>query len=100
MNSEGAIRPGLNYAGILRLSFHCIEARFRRVFGPHHKITIEADEKLEKFKLRQVLVSPDNKLFHALRYENDGEICVVRGPIFEPRNIEEKRGYIISHTTL
>jgi hypothetical protein len=106
MNSEGAIRSGLNYAGILRLSFHCIEAtrigtklatNSRRIYGPHHKITIEADELLEKFKLRQVLVLPDDKLFHALRYENDGEICVIQGPILEPRNIEEERIYHIAN---
>jgi len=106
MNSEGAIRSGLNYAGMLRLSFHFIEAQrlltklatnSRRVLGTEHKTTNEADEMLEKCKLREVRILSDNKPYHALRYENDGEFCVIQGPILEPRNIEEER---ISQTTL
>ena len=31
--------------------------------------------------------------FLALRYENYGEICVVRGPITNPRNMEDERIY-------
>lgn len=53
----------------------------RRVHGPDHKITITADEILKECKERPVLVLPVMKRFHALRYENDGEICIVKGPI-------------------
>ena len=35
----------------------------------------------------------DDKEFQALRYENDGEICVVKGPIQEPRQVDEERIY-------
>jgi len=66
--------------------------------GPHHKNTIEADELLEKCKKRYVTVLPDGKQFEALRYENDGEICVVHGPILEPRNMEDKRIYHVANT--
>jgi hypothetical protein len=30
-------------------------------------------------------------VFHALRYENGGEICVVTGPITKPRQVDEER---------
>jgi hypothetical protein len=40
--------------------------------------------------------NPD-KLFEALRYENNGEICVVHGPISEPRIIEDERIYHIAN---
>ena len=33
------------------------------------------------------------KQFQALRYENDGEICAVQGPITEPRNTADERIY-------
>ena len=47
--------------------------------------------------VRQVFVLPDNKQFQALRYENDGEICVVQGPITEPRNMEDENIYHIAN---
>jgi hypothetical protein len=34
---------------------------------------------------------PDDKEFQALRYENNGEICVVTGPITNPRNVDDER---------
>ena len=32
-------------------------------------------------------------MFHALRYKNGGEICVVTGPITKPREVEDKTVY-------
>jgi hypothetical protein len=102
MNSEVTIRSGLLYAEILFCMYHCIEAErlvtklstiSRRVHGPDHKITIKADELLDKCKERYVIVLPENKPFQALRYENDGEICVVQGPITKPRQVDEERIY-------
>jgi len=84
--------------------YHCIEAErlvtklstiSRRVHGPDHKITIKADELLDICKERYVIVLPENKPFQALRYENDGEICVVQGPITKPRQVDEERIYIV-----
>ena len=100
MDSQVTIQLGLLYAKRLRYEDHCIEAEriitklstiSRRVHGPDHKVTINATELLEKCKERYVLVLPDNKHFQALRYENDGEICVVSGPITQPRNVEDER---------
>jgi hypothetical protein len=67
----------------------------RRVHGPDHKISIEAAELLKEVKVRFVNILPDMKPFQALRYENDGEICVVQGPIIEPRGVDDKRLYCV-----
>jgi hypothetical protein len=40
--------------------------------------------------LESVIVFPDNKQFEALHYEDDGEICVVTGPVAKPRNLEAR----------
>ena len=50
--------------------------------------------------MRGVIVLPDCKQFQALRYENDGEICIVTGPITKPRQIEEERIYHIENNLL
>jgi hypothetical protein len=99
INSEATIKLGLLYASVLQ-RVNRIEAEriftklstiSRRVHGPDHKVTINATELLEKCKERYVLVLPDDKVFQALRYENDGEICVVTGPITDPRDIGDER---------
>ena len=106
MNSADTLRSGLLYAIRLRSANRYIEAErlatkvaaaSRQVHGPHHKITIEADEMLVKCKERFVTVLLENKQFQALRYENDGEICVVKGPVTEPRNLEDERVYCIAN---
>jgi hypothetical protein len=102
MDSADTIRAGLCYAILLWNMNHCIEAErlaakittnSRRVLGPHHKVTIEADEFLIRCKERSVTILPQNKQFKALRYKNDGEICVVTGPVAMPRNLEDERVY-------
>jgi hypothetical protein len=102
MNSEVTIQTGLHYAKHLWDANHFIDAErlftkvaitSRQVHGPHHKRTIEAEELLKKYKDRYVYVLPDNKPFQALHYENDGEICVVQGPITIPRKLEDERMY-------
>jgi hypothetical protein len=73
----------------------------RHVHGHDHKITTNAVELLDECKERCVLVLPDMKPFLALGYENDGEICVVQGPITEPRNKEDDRVYHVdSHLVI
>jgi hypothetical protein len=100
MDSEDTIRSGLLYAKRLWGANNCIEAErlvtklatvSRRVHGPDHKITIDAVELLEQFRERFVKVFQVCKDFQALRYENDGEICVIQGPITEPRNTSDER---------
>jgi hypothetical protein len=99
MDSEATLRLGLNYANVQQ-KVNCIEAErlvrklvtiSRRVHGPDHKVTIKGDKLLELCKERYVIVLPDDKVFEALRYENDGEICVVTGPITQPRNKADER---------
>jgi hypothetical protein len=101
MDSEDTIRSGVLYARVLQ-KVNCIDADrlvtklatiSRRVNGPDHKITIDAVELLEICKERYVIVLPENKPFQALRYKNDGEICVVQGPITKPRQVDEERIY-------
>lgn len=65
----------------------------RRIHGPVHANTIKTNEFLNKCKKRCVVVRPENKLFHALRYESDGTICVASGPIMYPRNKKYERTY-------
>ena len=105
-NSHETIALGLQYARLLWSMRHCIIAErlskkvataSRQVHGPDHKIAIKADELLKKCKERHVSVLPDMKRFQALRYENDGEICVVTGPIIEPRNTADERMYHIAN---
>ena len=89
MESELTIQTGFSYVKVLLIAWHCIEAErlatkiatiVHQVHGPHHTTTIMAYELLERCKRQCVIVLPDDdKLFQALHYENDGEICVVYG---------------------
>jgi hypothetical protein len=103
INSEETIMAGLNYASTLWTRNCNIEAErlattlstvSHRVHGPHHKTTIRADEILDRCKERFVIF--DKNAYQALRYENDGEICVVQGPIILPRNVENERMYRVN----
>jgi hypothetical protein len=66
-------------------------ASSRRVHGPGHNCSISLDEKVKECKSLYVIVMPDDKPFQALRYKNDGEICVVTGPIKQPRLEDDER---------
>jgi hypothetical protein len=81
LTSEVTLWSGLNYATQLVQAHRGIEAErlivkmaasSRRVHGPGHNCSISLDEKVKECKSRYVIVMPDNKLFQALRYENDG----------------------------
>jgi hypothetical protein len=107
MDSIITIQSGIMYTRTLGTMGHCIKAErlvtklatmSRRVHGPDHKITIDADKLQKQFMARHVFVLPDDKLFQALRYENDGEICVVTGPILEPRNTANEGMYHIANS--
>jgi hypothetical protein len=87
-DSISTLYSGLGYVRILRREACVIEALrlvtkladiSRRVLGPEYKMTKEADELLSNYEVREVILLPDVKHFQALRYENDGEICVVQG---------------------
>ena len=71
-----------------------------RVHGPGHNCTISLDEKVKECKSRYVIVMPDDKLFQALRYENDGEICVVMGPLKQPRQEDDERIFHVANNLI
>ena len=62
------------------------------VHGIEHEYTKKAGEILKRSKARIIAMSVEsNKAFQALRYEDDGENCVVKGPILEPRILKRKQ---------
>jgi hypothetical protein len=100
INSVNTIRIGMQYANLLSMFGRHIETEqlaaklapaSRRVHGPDHTITIDTNELLNKCKKRCIAVHPENKLFHALRYESGGTVCVANGPIMYPRNKNNER---------
>ena len=113
--SEKTITSGFNYVNMLGSAHRGIEgerllvklaALSRRVHGPNHNCTLMADKGLRKIKSRYVYVMPDNvpprscddwkDEFLALRYENDGKICVLSGPITRPRREEKEKTFRVS----
>ena len=54
-----------------------------QVHGHTHNCTISATSALKDVKERRVFVDSRRQWFHALRYENEGLSCVVRGPVVE-----------------
>ena len=55
----------------------------RQVHGPTHNCTLSATSALKDVKDRRVFIDSRRQWFHALKYENDGLSCVVRGPVVE-----------------
>jgi hypothetical protein len=97
MNSELTILTGYGYASLLwDLSHHLEAERLAikvatascQVHGPNHKSTIDADDLRQKCTSRCVFV--DDKLFQAIQYENDGETCLITGPVADERILEEQ----------
>jgi len=100
LTSEATLGSGSIYVTKLVQKHHGIEAErlivklaasSHRAHGPGHNCSISLDEKVKECKSRYVIVMPDDKPFQALRYENDGEICVVTGPIKQPRLEDDER---------
>jgi hypothetical protein len=98
--SEATLRSGLSYVTRLVQAHRGIKAErlivklaaiSHRVHGPGHNHTISIDEKVKECKSRYVIVMPDHEPFQALRYENDGEVCVVTGPVKQARQEEDER---------
>ena len=110
LNSLQALYNGLTYVKIMQHVNQFIKAerfltdlvaRSRLVHGPEHVCTVEADKLLVKCKTRYVAIKPENEgvndadkknaeTFQAIRYENNDEICVVTGPINEPRHEDDE----------
>jgi hypothetical protein len=60
-----------------------LSATSHRVHGPAHNCTLSAASALKDVKERRVFIDSRKQWFHALRYENDGLSCVVKGPVPE-----------------
>ena len=93
-NAEGTILAGYNYADRLKSANQSIKAErlleklvatSRRVYGDDHNYTSKNVSLLKKCKARLVRLAflHDDEIFLALKYENDGEICIVFGPVIE-----------------
>ena len=100
--SEHAMRYGLDYARALFNAHRCIKAErlavklatdSRRVHGPDHNCTLCSDELVRLCKTRCVTAMPTNTLFQTLRYKDDGEMCIVTGPIIKPRQVDDEQEY-------
>lgn len=99
--SESAIRSGLVYAELLMKAHRGIEADRLAIrlacdslnyLGPGHNYTISIFESLvDDFMQRPVSVVPDFlHRYEALRYENDGEMLVINGPVILTNGIRQK----------
>ena len=107
--SEATLGSGSTYVTKLVQAHRGIEAErlivklaaiSQRVHGPGHNCTISLDEKVKECKSRYVIVMPDDKLFQALRYENDGEMCVVMGPLKQPRQEDDERTFHVANNLI
>jgi hypothetical protein len=107
--SEATLRSGSTYVTELVQAHRGIEAErlsvkmaasSRRVHGPGHNCTISLDEKVKECKSRYVIVMPDDKPFQAMRYENVGEICVVMGPVKQPRQEDDERIFHVANNLI
>ena len=107
MNSIVTISAGMCYGMSLWEMGHYIEGErlmtklattSRRVLGPEHNITINADKSLKQFKGRYVIVLPESgEMYQALRYDNDGQVCVIQGPISDPRQVDDEGIHHTAH---
>jgi hypothetical protein len=86
--SVDTIQSGIELAEVLFKAYHTVEAvrlletlvaTSRRVHGSGHQRTKDAVLLLKKSLERYVVI--ESKPYQALRYENDGDSCVVEGPV-------------------
>jgi hypothetical protein len=92
-NSEHTILPGIEYAMRLLQANQWIEAErlltklaaiSQQVYGEDHSCTVKTALLLKNCKRRLVLLDfHSGDKYQALRYETDGEICILTGPIVD-----------------
>ena len=103
------LRMGGELAAALFNEYHTIEAlRFlsklvatsRRVHGSSHKRTKYAESLWRQMNMRYVFVGQE--LYQALRYENDGNSCIIQGPVpittnllGECRNLDDEKMFSV-----
>jgi hypothetical protein len=93
-NDPQTIGAGADVAEALCLSYHSIEAErmlsklvetSRRVHGMGHEITKRTMAYLQRMKER-IVITQDGQPFIALRYENNGDVCIVKDPTTDDEN--------------
>ncbi len=100
-NAEETIRAGYLYADCLISANHSIKAErlltklvatSRQVYGEDHNYTSRIVTLLKKCKMRLVLLASPGAdgISVALKYENNGEICIVFGPIVDKQYVKGK----------
>lgn len=106
------IKAGVNLAEKLHHSYHGIVAErlltklvktSSRVHGTSHECTQRAVSVLKAVQTRGVLIKSSGERkkgwYQALGYEDDGERCIVQGPMPEdpygPRNLEEEQKFSV-----
>eukprot|EP00984_Skeletonema_dohrnii_P009293 scaffold3543_cov90-Skeletonema_dohrnii-CCMP3373.AAC.6 len=107
------IDAGVTFARRLADECHAIEAErlltklvttSRRVHGPNHSCTVYATTIFQNWcSVRGVVVKGEgDRIFEALRYENNGEMCVVEGPFLADgtRNRSEDRTLTVPSTDI
>eukprot|EP00579_Thalassiosira_antarctica_P003118 CAMPEP_0201905878 /NCGR_PEP_ID=MMETSP0902-20130614/56732_1 /ASSEMBLY_ACC=CAM_ASM_000551 /TAXON_ID=420261 /ORGANISM="Thalassiosira antarctica, Strain CCMP982" /LENGTH=512 /DNA_ID=CAMNT_0048440001 /DNA_START=63 /DNA_END=1601 /DNA_ORIENTATION=+ len=106
-NAPWTLSAGVDFALTLEKANRLLEAErlltklaviSKRVHGPDHQLTKKAASHLELWTKRYVMVSCQHQwfLFQALRYEEDGKECVVKGPIATPRNIQDETSFTVA----
>ncbi|KAL7501362.1 hypothetical protein ACHAWT_010770 [Skeletonema menzelii] len=68
----------------------------RQVHGPTHNCTLSATAALKDVKERRVFIDSRKQWFQALRYENEGLSCVVRGPVVDSMQEQEENMLTLS----
>ena len=103
--SESTLSIGISYASHLASANHSIEAErlatkfvdtTHQVYGQEHQLSQTSAQTLRNCKRRFIYkatpqYSDGNALqYLALRYENDGKVCIISGPITQSRFDEEE----------
>jgi hypothetical protein len=106
-NDDDTIFAGIKLASILFSCDRIIEAErllpkliaiSRRVHGSDHNQTRRAVALLQQARERWIVLHSVNEWFEAIRYENDGDKCVIQGPIKDPRVAEEEGTFTVAST--
>ena len=71
-------------------------ARAAQVHENEYALTKSTAKVLQKCQVRKVWIVIGGVPFRALRYEDDGEKCVVQGPISTPRNTKEEDTFVVA----
>jgi hypothetical protein len=66
----------------------------RLTHGPNHETTVITAAYLRAVRVRKVILMSTDEMFAALRYEDEGKSCVLRGPLTDPE--KDNEGHIMT----